>query len=499
MHATAVGASTWQDETADFFSSLDDINTDHGLGPTHRRRLPALPFCSTSCHTNSLVAIGDEDGYIRLIDAGDEYSDRFKHTHLVAKSHDNAIMDLEFSHNDQFLATASGDQTCQIIDIPAQKSVWTLTGHQSSVKKVQFQPNELNILASCARDGSISIWDTRINPGKLPPRQVVSSMTEHMQAVDPVRKFWDAHSNRGRTRPAYSGRMDYSVTALTFLDPSRPHHIATTSETDSIVKLWDIRAKHEYRYKTTPISCTAEPTSHERHRRFGITSMVASTDASKIYTLCRDHTVYAYSTSHLILGSAPEMSPNAPAFKGEKHGAKPGLGPLYGFRDPSMAVTTFYLKLALRRATDTHSELLAIGSSDHCAVLFPTADRYLTKSARTIPTIDANVFNHPTGRLRLTRTDSQSTSLALRQRATEDDIPIYYHGTPLIRGHQNEVTAVTWSSEGVLVTCSDDLATRCWRENGVKAREMRTGYEGKAERYGCGWAAVKGRGYDDEV
>ena len=494
--ARSFAGQGWQDETSAFYSSPQDRNADHGSDQDHNGR-PALPFCVTSCNTNSLVAVGDEDGYIRLIDSAMEHRHDFSKTYLVMRAHDNAIMDLEFSQDDKYIATASGDQTCQIIDVQKQKSVWTLTGHSCSVKKVQFQPNEPSILASCARDGSINIWDVRENPGKMPPRQIVGPMTDEMEAVEPKHTIWDAHQSRMRTRSAtFSGRSDFSVTSLTFLDTSRPHLIATASESDTIVKLWDIRSKHSYRTKTVPVSCTVDPNSHTMHRHFGITSMAVSTDTSKIYTLCRDHTVYAYSTSHLMLGSAPEMSSTAAPWKNMKLGHQTGLGPLYGFRDHSMAITTFYLKLALRRATETSSELLAIGSSDHCAVLFPTDERYLTKAARRVPPLVVNASNHPTGRLRLTRTDSQSTSLALLQRAADDDIPIYYTGTPLVRGHINEVTAVTWSTEGSLVTISDDLTVRCWREEPDKAREMRVGYEGEASRHGSGWAAVRDAKYD---
>ncbi|KPI39197.1 Cell division cycle protein cdt2 [Cyphellophora attinorum] len=499
--APAVGGALWQDETAAFYSAPEDVNIDHGLGPEYRRRYPNLPFCSTSCKTNSLVAIGDEEGYVRLIDTAKDHQHEFSKTYLVLKPHDNAIMDLEFSQDDHYLATASGDQTCQIIDVPAQKSIWTLSSHSCSVKKVQFQPDNPNILASCARDGTINIWDTRQNPSStMPPRQVTGPLTDTMTAQ---------RHTRGAT---FSGRSDFSVTSLAFLDASRPNLIATASESDAVVKLWDIRSKHSFRNKTVPISCTTPPSSHSIHRHFGITSMAVSTDASKIYTLCRDHTVYAYSTSHLILGSKSASSlldhpTTTPPFSSMRNGASTGLGPLYGFRDPSMAITTFYLKLSLRKSTASQSELLAIGSSDHCAVLFPTAERYLTKAARNIPrlgSVDAmmsmNAAN-PTGRLRLTRTDSQSTSLALKARASEDDVPIYYTGTPLVRGHVNEVTSVTWSSEGSLVTISDDLTARCWREEPENARAMRQGWQkgGEVSRYGAGWAAVRDAGYDDDA
>jgi WD40 repeat protein len=232
-----------------------------------------------------------------------------------------------------------------------------------------------------------------------------------------------------------------------------------------------------------------------------IASMALSSDSSTLYTLCRDHTVYAYSTSHLLLGSAPEMSPSAPVFKGERHGHRSGMGPLYGFRDPNMAATTFYLKLSVRKATDTQPELLAVGSSDNFAILFPADPRYQTQTARHLPPPLPPSAYTGRSRLRLTRTDSQSTGLPLssQRRAKDDDIPIYYTGTPLVAGHRNEVTGVTWAQGGNLVTISDDLAARCWREDEETARSFRAMREDDPEKYGVGWSAVRQPGWDDEI
>lgn len=79
---------------------------------------------------------------------------------------------------------------------------------------------------------------------------------------------------------------------------------------------------------------------------------------------------------------------------------------------------------------------------------------------------------------------------------TTDESPVFEHGTALINGHDKEVTSLTWTSEGELVTIGDDLMARCWRE-GDRARQLRTEGEGQGRRWGCGWAEVKD-GWDDE-
>ena len=482
---TLCGDRLHQEETANFYSSPQDFNND--TGPTPQQTVSTLPFCITSCNTNPLIAAGDEEGRVRLIETANDCSNEFKRCHLILKPHDNAIMDMSFSEDDYLLATASGDQTCQIIDVQAQRSLHALNGHLSSIKAIKFQPGTKHMFVTCSRDGTVAIWDTRVKSSEQPLMPFGASLTNDMVGRDPIRSIQDAHLTRTHARSS-SSRTEPSITSLAFPSPSQPHLFATASSNDSVVKLWDMRAKHKYRSKVVPVSSTAEPKSHELHRRFGIASMAMSTDNSKFYTLCRDHTVYAYSTSHLILGSAPELPASSPAFDAKK-GSHTGLGPLYGFRHPSLQINTFYNKLSIRKASETTTEMIAVGSSDDCAVLFPTADRYLTKANRVIPIRPA------TTRPRLMRIDSQSTSLAFLRRREQDNIPIYYHGTPLIKGHDKEVTGVAWSSEGNLVTISDDLGTRCWREDGEKARGLRKN-DGEIDRVGSGWASVS-EGFDE--
>src|SRR5699024_10747970 len=96
---------------------------------------------------------------------------------------------------------------------------------------------------------------------------------------------------------------------------------------------------------------------------------------------------------------------------------------LYGFRHPRLQVATFFIKMGLRRAADNQTEMLAVGSSDNCAVLFPTDERNFSptpvgtgtsvktsvESAKPIPS-SPNAAGRPIG---LRRTNS-GTSLSER-------------------------------------------------------------------------------------
>jgi hypothetical protein len=77
-----------------------------------------------------------------------------------------------------------------------------------------------------------------------------------------------------------------------------------------------------------------------------------------------------------------------------------------------------------------------------------------------------------------------------------DTVPIYDAvGTALVEGHSKEITSLTWTHDGDLVTLGDDYIGRCWRE-GSAAREMRTGDAVSRKRAGWGWAETQS-GWDE--
>ena len=459
---------------------------------------------------NSLVAIGDEDGGVRLLESSKDEKPGFSKAYLTFRSHTNAILDVAFSADDLLLATASGDQTTHVIDMPTQRTTSVLTGHSSSIKQVCFQPGSSNVIATSSRDGSVQIWDLRckgfdgpVGTIKIPLGPSATDMTgSHAKKVlwgRPVNAIFEAHQRHQISRVPAGGvslapsidtpsktetpgrKGDVSITALQFLHPGREHLIVTASEADASVKLWDLRTTHNHRRKhAIPLSTTRATGAHMKHRHFGLTSLSLSGDGARLYTVCRDNSTYAYLASHLILGHAPELSSDRPQSRRVGGQEKEGLGPIYGFRHPNFHVSSFYVKSALRPAKDDRSELLAVGSTDGSAVLFPTNEKYMQHSADK----------------RMRPSDSLGSDRPLEKRAQnnsrftirlEDSIPIYQHGSALVRGHSREVTGLNWTADGELVTVSDDYSVRCWRE-GAQARDLRMGGEKEGRRWGCGWA-----------
>ena len=486
-----------------------------------------------------MVAIGDEEGGVRLLESAKDKQPGFSKTYLSFQPHTNAILDLTFSSDDLLLATASGDQTSEIIDMPTQRSVFNFAGHSSSVKQVRFQPGSSNnIVATSSRDGSVQIWDLRCKGSDGPSsRRKVSfegntetkssdvSITLKKTWARPVNSIYDAHAFRNQsgaivppnfnsTRSSESPikpepvavcsrRGDVSVTSLAFLGQPHSHLLLTGSEGNSCLKLWDLRTTYNLRRgHAIPISTTRQPESHSRHRQYGLTSIALSGDGGRLYSLSRDNTIWVYSTSHLILGSAPELDSSSTVKRSQRSSAteKEGLGPVYGFRHPKLHVSTFYVKLAIRPAKHNQSELLAVGGSNSCALVFPTNERHMDAQAlshratKEVLPLDRLASSVPLTQQLLTPASTPSFSADY----LTDDIPVYQYGSPLVRGHTNEITGSCWSSEGELVTVGDDFRARVWREDAEEARSLRLNGEKGGGRWSRGWAEVDGAWDDDE-
>ncbi|KAK3059093.1 hypothetical protein LTR09_000659 [Extremus antarcticus] len=469
----------WRAETGNFASTPEDIHYFNGS---------ALPFCTASCNTNSLIAIGEEEGSIRLVDSASISS--FSVPHVDFRPHHNAIMDIAFSSDDYMLATASGDQTGRIVDMHTQKTICILSGHTSSVKQVRFQPNDDNIITTSSRDGTVQVWDMRCG-GKGSIASLRSAFARSVDNGDPEPAV-QYSKHRLNVASAYRSETistnvagGVSITSIQHLPNGHEHLLATASELNSSIKVWDLRNTSR-KSLSTPVSSTLLPTSHLRTRNYGINSMSWSTDGGRLYAACRDGSIYAYSTNHLVLGCAPEVTATADRSRAARI-TKPGIGPMYAYRHPSLRLGSFYIKSAVRPAKGDRGEMLAVGSSDNCTVLFPTDERHLPTRERPSAEVDDDESED----------ELPSVPSLDPKKNLNSDVPAHERGTTLIRGHSKEVTSLTWTHDGDLVTVSDDFTARCWREDGGKARGLRGCGEGGGQRWRCGWAEVDG-GWDEE-
>ena len=328
-------------------------------------------------------------------------------------------------------------------------------------------------------------------------------MLKHLSCYDLTCRRDNGGKGEAQTVPRTG---DVSVTALSFFAPGREHLLLTASESSACIRLWDIRSRYSRQSHAVPVSTTTQPESHTRHRNFGISSLALGSNETRLYALSRDNTVYVYATSHLILGHAPGLSPLVRT-RSNKYGhhGRTGLGPLYGFRHHSFHATSFYVKLAIRPPFDDKPELLAVGSSDRCATLFPTDESFLDHRLRpdtdgTFRSLNSTVPSSPataSSPIIPARSAFQRASSGLPSRMT-DSIAIYESGTSLVQGHQREVTGLAWTHGGSLISVSDDYTARRWEERQSTARNLRRGGEGEVGRWGSGWADAESNLYDDD-
>ena len=445
-----------QSETAHFYSTSDDFhetyNFDFLNGTTGADR-QITPFCFVPCNTNSLAAIGDEEGYVRLVETGKGQDPPMAKDYLHFRPHKNAILHVDFCEDDSLLATASGDQTSQVVDMKTQKAISTLWGHRSSLRQVRFQPGTGGkVIATSGRDGLIMIWDLRCTPSERPgpsiPTMAIGGgittldadkdrkFAQYMhQFMPPIPRSKDANGSNKLPN-------EKSVTAISFLSGSSNNYILSASATGPAISLWDIRKMRVSALSgQNALVGRAVPNDTVKNTR-GLLSMSLSTDESRIYTLSRDSTAYVYSTAQLLASSAQPAEA------------------LYGLRHRDMTVTTWYHSLSLRQATCDKNELLAVGGFGGNVLLFPTNEDFLRSGL-------------------------------VKSSGVRNGVKIYEHGTVLRGGHNAEVSSVAWSSEGGLCTASDDYKCRVWREDEEEARKMRLAVranDGETDTRWCGWA-----------
>ncbi|KAF5007807.1 hypothetical protein FDECE_5890 [Fusarium decemcellulare] len=491
LHTPAYDPRT---ETAKFYSR----SSDYHECIARERAGNTIPFCLASANKSPVTAIGDEEGCVRFFNTNltDNVAEDKVDAHFQV--HDNAIWDMAFSNDDLRLATASGESG-MIIDTITQTVAAKLEGgHWDSTRQIAWQQGQTtgNVLATSDKAGRIRLWDLRCpdaRPTSFSTRSSVDGangrriVVERDRTLDPFSASTLNTLDNTHERTVAGNTSTASVTAIQWLPAGREHLLLSASEAEAVVKLWDLRCMKSRRCeKSTPVASTRAPTNHA-WRSYGITSLALSSDAARMYAVCKDNTVYAYSTAHLMLGHAPELEDFAT--KRRPTGVE-GLGPLYGFKHDSFSARTFYVKCSIRhKGLRYSSDLLAVGSTESSVMLFPTDERYLRSACAQ----RAHILDPPGS----TITPSRSFSSSFGPEPASSTIPIFRIGTPLVHGHSSEVTNVNWTHDGKLVSASDDYVVRQWQEDDARARHYRQVGDFGGERHMAGWADV-GEDWDAE-
>jgi len=138
------------------------------------RTLPGTKHEVTSICVNEtgiLVAVGYNDGSIKLFDSGSGESE------VTFTGHKSAVNSLAFDQGGLRLVSGSQDTNIIVWDIVSESGLYRLHGHKGPVTAVKFMKNH-NIIVSSSKDTYVKFWD-------LTTQHCFKTLTGH------VTEIWD--------------------------------------------------------------------------------------------------------------------------------------------------------------------------------------------------------------------------------------------------------------------------------------------------------------------
>ena len=247
---------------------------------------PSPPFAAQFQPGTQTVAVGDEEGYVTLVDTTLSCNNGSNATHYMC--HNNAIFDLAWVPGHAQLLTASGDQTIRLSDVATQAEVRCFRGHRASVKAISTL--DANTFASGGREGDICVWDDRLAEPR--PSLVVSNAHE---VAPPGGK-------RKRGTGVSAGVQ--SVSCVCFLDDAK---LASAGASDGAIKIWDLRMLASGSSKAAgsssgksrvpaPIHVISPPVA-DRARPRGITALAVDPTGCRLLAMAaKSSVIYMYDT-----------------------------------------------------------------------------------------------------------------------------------------------------------------------------------------------------------
>ncbi|XP_054839315.1 denticleless protein homolog isoform X2 [Eublepharis macularius] len=245
---------------------------------------------STVPDLQHILAVTNEDGFVRLYDTQTQASD--KQVFREWQAHTNAVFDLAWVPNDHKIVTVSGDQTAKVWDVKTGELLGTCRGHQCSLKSVAFSRFERAVFCTGGRDGNIMVWDTRCNKKDGFYRQV--------KQISGAHNVMDKHMLSKLKKKKQSGRglapsVDFqqSVTVVLLQDE---HTLISSGAVDGVIKVWDLR-KIYTTYRQDPVPSRSFSYPGTSTRKLGYSSLVLDSTGTSLFANCTDDSIYVFNMS----------------------------------------------------------------------------------------------------------------------------------------------------------------------------------------------------------
>lgn len=416
------------------------------------------------------------------------------------EGHTGGLSYVEFSPDDQLIATASEDKTAKIWSIDG-KILTTLEGHTGKVIKIRFSPDS-KLVATTSEDNTAKIW--RLD-GKLlttlkghiasvndisfsPDNKLIATASE-----DKTVNIWNANGRFLRTLP-----HEASITAIRFSSDGR---LLATASQDDIVKLWSLD-----REGSKPITIN----------NYGAIDIQFGTDRKTLIFPNKDKTIKFWSLDGRLLRNISfccgepislNLSPNHKIFASASK-YRPNTVELFRLNDLSNAF--FYYGSDYLGEKTVHSDRITHLSFSHNGKFLASASKDKTVRIWSLDDLPSHILNDreteinnlqfkPDGQIlavgypdrvelkgkegNLKGTLQANGSIlkfsplgnGLLTSSNRDVVRLWKRGGKEItlQGHNQSINNLRFSPDGkLLASVSNDNTIKLWNQNGVLLKTL---------------------------
>ncbi|XP_026818722.1 denticleless protein homolog B [Rhopalosiphum maidis] len=239
--------------------------------------------CKFSRNKNNLHIVGcsTEHGEIIVLNTVGHFNDQekqYRRNHV----HDNAIFNFAWAEPQMKLITACGDQSTKLCNLNPSGRLDEEREfmYSSSVKCVMFCPGSSDVFCGGSQDGSIKIWDARVNNGHR--------VLEFEHNIPNTHGIYEPMSKKKKSRKIFG------VSSVIF---KTDQTVISCSSMDYAIKLWDLRKSYrQVNGNIEPLPLTKYFNGNKTSPRFNAyTDIIINPQSTLMYASCIDNRIYCYS------------------------------------------------------------------------------------------------------------------------------------------------------------------------------------------------------------